>query len=149
MSTGLSRGVTARWARALRRSDRGQALVEFAVSAPLLLTFVFGTIEIGHAANAYLTVLGSARDAARLGVGGGTDTELRSLVTVETAGLPVAIPTSCTAGAAGMCITRGSVPGPSSVKMEVCYSHALIVGFPGLLSNPLLLCSATTMRVLS
>ena len=136
-------------AKRLRADERAQSLVEFAVTAPFLITLLFGTVEIGHATNAYLQILSAARDAARLGVRGGTDVELRSLVTVETANLPTAIPTSCSAGSPGMCITRGSVPGPSSVKMEVCYNHPLIVGLPAVLPNPMLLCSSTTMRVLS
>lgn len=138
--------------RGLRRclGERGQSMVEFAVTAPLLITLVLGTIEVGHMAHAHLVIVGAARDAARLGARGGVDADLQALVTVETANLPAAIPTSCGAGtAAGMCITRGSTPGPSSVKMEVCYSHALLVGFPGLLPNPRLMCSSTTMRILT
>ncbi|MCC6237725.1 MAG: pilus assembly protein [Dehalococcoidia bacterium] len=139
---------------ALRRqrtadTEHGQSLVEFAISLPLLLTLIFGTVEIASMAHSHLIVVGAARDAARLGSRGGTDSEMRTLVTAETGDLSGGVPTSCNAGtSAGMCITRASTPGPSSVKMQVCYSHALVVGFPGLLSNPKLLCSSTVMRVL-
>ncbi|MFN8638032.1 MAG: TadE/TadG family type IV pilus assembly protein [Dehalococcoidia bacterium] len=141
------------WKRAcaarLTSSERGQALVEFAVTSPMLIFLLFGTVEVGHATNAYLQVLTAARDAARLGVRGGTDSELQSIVTVETANLPNTIPTSCNVGAPGMCITRATTPGPSSVKMQVCYNHPLIVGIPAVLPNPWLMCSATVMRRLS
>ncbi len=130
------------------RGEAGQSLVEFAVTAPLLITLLFGTVEIGRGANVYLQVLGAARDAARLGSRGGTDAEMLSLVGVETANLATPVTTaSCVAGTAGLCITRGTTPGPSSVKAQVCYSHPLIVGIPAVLPNPWLLCSATTMRV--
>ena len=109
-----------------------------------------GTVEVAAMAHSHLIVVGAARDAARLGSRGGTDGEMQTLVTAETGDLSGGVPTSCNAGtAAGMCITRAASPGPSSVKMQVCYSHALVVGFPGLLSNPKLLCSATVMRVLT
>lgn len=130
--------------------EQGQSLVEFAFSLPLLLTLIFGTVEVASMAHSHLIVVGAARDAARLGSRGGTDGEMQTLVTAETGDLSGGVPTSCNAGtAAGMCITRSASPGPSSVKMQVCYSHALVVGFPGLLSNPKLLCSATVMRVLT
>ena len=130
-------------------SECGQSLVEFAISAPILHVLILGTIEVAAMSHSYLIVVGAARDAARLGARGGSDTDLQTLVTVETAELTGGVPTSCGAGtAAGMCITRGTNPGPNSVKMQVCYSHALVVGFPGLLSNPKLLCSSTVMRVL-
>ncbi len=141
-------GLALRTRNQLRRGEAGQSLVEFAVTAPLLITLLFGTVEIGRASNVYLQVLGAARDAARLGSRGGTDAELLALVGVETANLatPVTVAT-CAANTAGLCITRGSVPGPSSVKAQVCYSHPLIVGIPAVLPNPWLLCSSTTMRV--
>lgn len=43
----------------------GQALVEFALSAVLLLTLVFGVIEFGRAIYAYSVVANTAREAAR------------------------------------------------------------------------------------
>jgi hypothetical protein len=135
----------------LYRGQRGQSLVEFAFAAPLLITFVLATVEVGHMAHNHLIVLGAARDAARLGARGGTDADMRALVTVETAQLPTpAVPTSCGSGTSpGMCITRGTTPGPNSVKMQVCYNHALLVGVPGLFTSPRLMCSETVMRILT
>ncbi|MGF1596914.1 MAG: TadE/TadG family type IV pilus assembly protein [Acidimicrobiales bacterium] len=49
-----------------RRSERGAALVEFALVAPLLLILVFGIIEFGVAFHRSQAVAASAREAARL-----------------------------------------------------------------------------------
>lgn len=47
------------------RSDRGAAMVEFAIIAPLLLLLVFGIIEFGRAYNAQNTLTHAAREGAR------------------------------------------------------------------------------------
>lgn len=48
------------------KSQRGQALVEFALILPLLLLLVFGIIQFGFIFHAYLTVNEAAREGARL-----------------------------------------------------------------------------------
>lgn len=54
-----------RWLRT-RRS--GQAMVEFALIAPILLLIVLGIIQFGHAWNAYQTITDTAREAVRTAV---------------------------------------------------------------------------------
>ena len=46
-------------------NDRGAAMVEFAIIAPLLLLLVFGIIEFGRAYNAQNTLTHAAREGAR------------------------------------------------------------------------------------
>ena len=46
--------------------DRGQAMVEFALVAPLLLMLVFGIVEFGRAWNARQVVTDAARAGARV-----------------------------------------------------------------------------------
>lgn len=65
--------VTARtwWGAAVRRlarSDAGQAVVEFALVAPIFLLLLFGMIEFARAFNAYLVITNVAREAARTAV---------------------------------------------------------------------------------
>ena len=55
-----------------RRSERGAALVEMAIVAPLLLMLVFGIIEFGIAFNDRLTVGNATQSAARVGSAIGT-----------------------------------------------------------------------------
>ena len=46
-------------------SERGAAMVEFAIIAPLLLLLVFGIIEFGRAYNAQNSLTHAAREGAR------------------------------------------------------------------------------------
>jgi len=132
-----------------RRHERGQALVEFALTAPILVLLLLGLVELGNGMNSYLTVLASARDGARLGAqGAATDDDIRTLVGKETERLPNTVPSACTPGSAGICVTRTAPLGIETVEVEVCYDHPLIVGLAGLIPDPLPMCSQTTMRVL-
>lgn len=48
-----------------RRSERSQALVEFALVSPVLLLLTFGIIDFGRAMYFYVTIGNSAREVAR------------------------------------------------------------------------------------
>jgi Flp pilus assembly protein TadG len=50
--------------RSVRRSRRGQSLVEFAVILPLLLTLVGAAVDIARVYQAQITLEGATRDAA-------------------------------------------------------------------------------------
>jgi Flp pilus assembly protein TadG len=156
-----------------RHRERGQALVEFALTAPILLTLLLGLIELGNGLNSYIKVVAVARDAARLGAqtcAGVTvtcDTKLRDLVAVEagslrgneswvTASWVTGASTSgniCSGGnTPGMCITHFNSAASSNtnaVRVKVCYHHSLLVGLPGVVPNPLRMCSSSTMRVIT
>jgi hypothetical protein len=56
--------------RRLLRVERGQALAEFALIAPILFILIFGIIDTARAYNAWVTVQGAAREGARYGVTG-------------------------------------------------------------------------------
>lgn len=53
--------------------ERGQALVEFAIVAPVLLLLIFGIVDLSRLYHAWVTVEGAAREGARYGVTGRTD----------------------------------------------------------------------------
>jgi hypothetical protein len=53
-------------ARRIDRSERGVALVEFALILPLLATLIFGVIEFGTMYSSLLEVRSAAREGARL-----------------------------------------------------------------------------------
>lgn len=65
-------------ARARARSDRGQALVEFAMVLPILLILIFGIVDVARLYQAWVTMQGAAREAARYGVTGRTDCAISS-----------------------------------------------------------------------
>jgi len=58
-------GVVLQKIRQLRTADRGNALVEFAVSVAVLLTLLFGIIDIGRALYAYDWLYNASRQATR------------------------------------------------------------------------------------
>jgi Flp pilus assembly protein TadG len=51
-----------------RRSDEGQAVVEFALVVPVLLLLVLGVFEFGRAWSAHQAVTDAAREGARVAV---------------------------------------------------------------------------------
>lgn len=58
----------------------GQAMVEMALVLPVLLILVFGIIEFGNVFGAYVIVNNLAREGARYGVVGHTDTEIQNYI---------------------------------------------------------------------
>jgi Flp pilus assembly protein TadG len=52
----------------LRESERGQAVIEMALTLPLLLMVVFGIIDFGFMFQRYEVITNAAREGARLGV---------------------------------------------------------------------------------
>lgn len=67
------------WRRIIS-GKQGQSLVELAVILPLLLLLVMGTIEFGRLFGSYLVMENLSRSAARYGVVGHTDQEIRDLI---------------------------------------------------------------------
>ncbi|MDD2401486.1 MAG: TadE/TadG family type IV pilus assembly protein [Clostridia bacterium] len=55
---------------------KGQGLVEMAIVLPLLLLLLFGIIEFGRVIGAEIMVIHSARDGARCGSVGASDSEI-------------------------------------------------------------------------
>jgi len=120
--------------------EKGQALAEFALVIPVLLILLVGIFEIGYGLNSYLTVVDAARDGARLGAkGSASDAEIRTLIVRETERLKDGV------AAGDITIARDNTPGDSSIEVEVCYDHSLIMGVPMIIPDPLQMCSTTTM----
>jgi Flp pilus assembly protein TadG len=131
-------------------------MIEFALTAPFLVLLLLFLVEFGNGLNSYLTVVASARDAARLGSQGGADAAaLLNMVDNETERLPSNLPTAainCGSGQ-GVCIlgvdgaaAQPDVSSTDAVSVKVCYDHPLLFGVPGF-NGPLHLCSKTTMRL--
>src|SRR5438105_14125350 len=51
-----------------RSSSRGQALVEFAVTVPVMMLFVLLTVDVGRAYWESIDAAGAARAGARMGI---------------------------------------------------------------------------------
>lgn len=50
-----------------RRSEGGQALVEFAISAAMLVLIFLGVFDLGRAFNSYIVITNAAREGAYYG----------------------------------------------------------------------------------
>ena len=76
--------------KARRSNERGQAVIELALTLPLLLVVVFGIIDFGFMFQRYEAVTNAAREGARLGVLAnytGTEAENRALDYLVASGL--------------------------------------------------------------
>ncbi len=134
-----------RRARGRRRfGERGQSLVEMGIMLPLLLILVIGVIEVNNVLNAYITVVNSARDGARLGSkGAATDDEIKALVVKDLERLPQSTPLT------NITVTHTSVSSVDAVRVRSCYDHQTILQVPLLIPNTFQICSTTTMPELN
>ncbi|HEY8491025.1 MAG TPA: TadE/TadG family type IV pilus assembly protein [Dehalococcoidia bacterium] len=89
--------------RLLRRGERGQSLVEFALVLPLFLILVFGIVDFGNALQDYITLSNAAREGARLGVTGVPEATIRqrTLDTAAAVGGPVTVTVTNACGQVG------------------------------------------------
>ena len=82
--------------RAQLRSQRSQALIEFALVSPILLLLLFGVIDIGRAIFYYDTLNHAAREGARVAVRASnqlpTNADVLSAVSAQMLGIPVSEP---------------------------------------------------------
>lgn len=73
------------WYHQIRKTEKGQAVVEMALILPILLMLVFGIVEFGRILNTYMIVTDISREAARRGAVGATDSEIRNTVRSQAA----------------------------------------------------------------
>jgi Flp pilus assembly protein TadG len=129
-----------------RRStrDRGQGTAELAILLPVLLLLIVGVIEVTAALNAYITVVNSSRDGARLGSkGSASNAEIQALVVKDLGRLPNTTPPS------NVTVTNPTVSGLESVRVRSCYQHTTFLQVPVLLPNSFQMCAQTTMPTLN
>ncbi|MEX2225292.1 MAG: TadE family protein [Dehalococcoidia bacterium] len=125
-----------------RHSERGQTLVEMGFLLPIFLVLIIGVVEVTNAMNAYVTVISTARDGARLGSKGlATDDEIKNLVVIETERLrnPINPLTD-------IAVTHNQIDGVNAVKVEVCNDYEPLLDVPLIVPDTLRICSATAMR---
>ncbi len=109
-----------------RRSDRrGQALVEFALTLPLLMLLLMGIVEIGRAWNMKQTLTDAAREGARLAVV--ADPLLPTVAKTDTA---VKLRVQGYVRTAGMDSTRVRVSYPAGLKTGTGQVTAVRVAYP-------------------
>jgi Flp pilus assembly protein TadG len=126
------------------KSQRGQSLVELALTLPVIILVLFGILEFGRISYSYIVITHAAREGARAGAVGKTDAEIVATIR-ETAPLPNAdtnlhitkLEPSESARTSGLPLT-----------VEVAYDVELVTPlFDKLLPNPFTLKSRVTMRI--
>lgn len=133
-----------RFDRSRSRTERGAALVEFALVLPLLLVLVFGIVDFGRAFQSSITLTNATREGARLGATGANTTTICNRVTA-TAGVT---PVTCT-------VTNAQGVSGTSVVVSARYTLTFITPVGSLisliggnnLSNTYLLKSSADMRI--
>ena len=99
--------------RKLRKSERGAAMVEFAIIALLLFTLLFGIIEFGWVFFGWITLTGAVREGARLAIVGEDESDIREAVETHARvfeGLSVDIPTEMAQGTYTTISAEGDLP---------------------------------------
>ncbi|MGB9825186.1 MAG: TadE family protein [Desulfofundulus sp.] len=131
-------------AKRLLPSQKGQSLVELALTLPVIILILFGVLEFGRISYSYIVITHAAREGARAGAIGKTDAEIIATIR-EAAPLPKAdtnlhittLEPSESARTPGLPFT-----------VEVAYDVELVTPlFDELLPNPVRLRSRVTMRI--
>lgn len=138
----------ARQARAGRRRDAGQSLVEFALILPVFVLLLAGMIDFGLGLYSYMTLQTATREGARLGVTDCTASDCATAVTNRTrgaaSGMTVSVSVACTspAGAAEACTASKS---GDSVTVSVNYTYQMI--WPLTFGTQIPMTSSITMMI--
>lgn len=136
------------WYHQLRKTEKGQAVVEMALILPILLMLVFGIVEFGRILNTYMIVTEISRDAARKGSVGGTDLEIRD--TVRNQAVDSGLDSSLIQDADIVITDPSSVKRArgTTLKVQVSYPVDIIAPVIGtLVGDPYIVTAQTTMRV--
>ncbi|MDD2433344.1 MAG: TadE/TadG family type IV pilus assembly protein [Clostridia bacterium] len=131
--------------RKMRREGKGQALVEMALLLPLLLLLLFGIIEFGRVMSASFIVTHGAREGARYGAVGATDSEIVTRIQTKAA---VALYDPEDPTKLSIEIGRtGPVKG-GDIEVKVSYAVTLYLPLiPEFTGNPLTVVGTSVMRV--
>ena len=106
----------------IRRSESGQALVEFAISAVVLVLIFLGVFDLGRAFNSYIVITNAAREGAYYGALHPSETSnIQSRAVAEAQGSGVAL------SAANVSISTSGDKG-TPIVVQVYYDFQLFSG---------------------
>jgi Flp pilus assembly protein TadG len=131
--------------RKILRNKKGQGLVEFALILPLLLLLLFGIVELGRVMGAGLMANHSARDGARYGSVGASDSEIISRIQTKTASTlyDAEDPSKLSISIVRSGPTRGG-----DIKVTVSYPVTLYIPLvSNITGNPVVVQGTSVMRV--
>ncbi|MGI6587831.1 MAG: TadE/TadG family type IV pilus assembly protein [Peptococcia bacterium] len=129
----------------IRRQRKGQALVEMALILPLLLLLLFGIIEFGRVMSASIIVTHGARDGARHGAVGATDSEI--VTRIQTKSAAVLFDSENPEKLAIEIERTGPIKG-GDIQVTVNYQVTLYMPIiPEIIGNPFTVAGTSVMRV--
>lgn len=124
------------------KEQKGQALVEFAIVLPIILLLVMGILQFGMMMNSYIAIQNAAREGARAGIVGCTDTEIQNTI--------ISTSPSLDASNLTVSITPNGANRKSgdTLTINISYNYKLIVPIiSSLFKNVVVLTGQTSMRV--
>ena len=124
------------------KNHKGQSLVEFAIILPIILLLLMGMAEFGMMLNSYLAIQNSSREGARLGIVGGTDLQINSVVTATSPSLTSSNLTVLITPLAGSRTSGGTL----TVSLNYNY-HTTVPIIGAILKNVVVLHAQTSMRI--
>lgn len=124
----------------VRRSERAQALVEFALVIPIFLFVVLGLFDMGRAVFYYNTVSNASREAVRLGIVDQNTADIRQQAVDSASGImPIAVGDVTVQylapdlGTTGPCVAAPHEIG-CIVRVEVTHTFQPVTPFVGVLT---------------
>ena len=126
-----------------RHAQRGQALPEFALLAPLLFLMLFAVIQLGFTLSGQIGLTNAAREAARYAATVPNTTTAAVLTELTTRQMPKAIPgfRNDPAAYADSDVTYCAAPNPNNtaafpsysirVRVHAVYRHPMLIPFVG------------------
>ena len=127
--------------RTIRR--RGQALVEFALIAPILILLVMGIVEFGRVFMAQQTITSASREGARTGIlPNSTTSDVENIVTTYMSAASLSGATSIQCSNVGPTVQSGA-----ATSVTVSYTLPILTGtiIPGI-GQSMNLTNTTVMR---
>jgi len=124
------------------KNNKGQALVEFAIILPIILLLIMGIVQFGMMINSYLAIQYAAREGARAGIVGSTDSEIKNLITADSPSLDSSKLTVTITPALS---NRKS---GDTLTVKISYSYNLTIPvISSIFKNSIILSSQTSMRI--
>ncbi len=113
-----------------KSAERGQALIEFAVVAPIIFVLIFVVIDFGIGLNHRVVVTNAAREAARYGATGRSADEIKARALEQSEGL-VSDPANVEVKFFDINGDGELLPG-DSVAVHILYSYKLVTPLAGI-----------------
>jgi Flp pilus assembly protein TadG len=129
-----------------RRIGNGQSIVEFALILPVFLLLVMGIVDFGWLFRDYVTITNSAREGARLGITGATESSITSKTVSTSNGLLTS---------SNVTVTNAQGNSGANVTVAVSFDYHYITPLGSIMSlisggtipDHITLSPSTTMRI--